>query len=141
MVLGFAIYLEKPGAFTAGLAIMHAGLPKEDWLAAIAVQAEWPCLGKVGRIHGDNAKEFSWRNDWSSLPGSRYRRDHHPPREPRRGSHIEYGFGTRSRRLKGTTFSNVDYDSEGRAIMIRAELENGSLSTSPRSMPTSSTMT
>jgi putative transposase len=58
MVLGFAIYLEKPGAFTAGLAIMHAGLPKEDWLAAIAVQAEWPCLGKVGRIHCDNAKEF-----------------------------------------------------------------------------------
>src|SRR4030095_4181169 len=34
MVLGFAIYLEKPSALTAGLAIAHAVLPKEDWLAA-----------------------------------------------------------------------------------------------------------
>src|SRR5208283_2685545 len=49
---------------------------------------------------------------------------------PRYGGHIERGFGTwltRARRLKGTTFSNVeqkgDYDSEGRAIMTRAELE------------------
>jgi putative transposase len=32
MVLGFAIYLEKPSAFTVGLAIAHAVLPKEDWL-------------------------------------------------------------------------------------------------------------
>jgi len=29
MVLGFAIYLEKPSAFTTGLAIAHAVLPKE----------------------------------------------------------------------------------------------------------------
>lgn len=29
MVLGFAIYLEKPSAFAAGLAIAHAILPKE----------------------------------------------------------------------------------------------------------------
>jgi len=56
--------------------------------------------------------------------------EHRPPREPRYGGHIERGFGTwltRARRLKGTTFSNVeqkgDYDSEGRAIMTRAELE------------------
>jgi putative transposase len=53
-----------------------------------------------------------------------------PPREPRYGGHIERGFRTwlnRTRRLKGTTFSNVEekgeYDSEGRAIMTRAELE------------------
>jgi Mu transposase, C-terminal len=44
--------------------------------------------------------------------------------------HIERGFWTwltRARRLKGTTFSNFeqkgDYDSEGRAIVTRAELE------------------
>ena len=40
MVLGFAIYLEKPSAFAAGLAIAHAVLPKEDWLAGVGVQAE-----------------------------------------------------------------------------------------------------
>jgi putative transposase len=58
MVLGFAIYLETPGAFTAGLAIMREVLPKEDWLAAIAVQAEWPCLGRVGRITATTRKSF-----------------------------------------------------------------------------------
>ncbi|HEX4810295.1 MAG TPA: hypothetical protein VH325_15255 [Bryobacteraceae bacterium] len=40
MVLGFAIYLEKPSAFAAGLAIAHAVLPKEDWLAGVGVQAQ-----------------------------------------------------------------------------------------------------
>src|SRR6201987_4049676 len=56
--------------------------------------------------------------------------EHRPPRESRYGCHIERGFGTwlaRALRLKVTTFSNVvqkaDYDSEGRAIMTRAELE------------------
>ncbi|HWF47074.1 MAG TPA: hypothetical protein VG168_08720, partial [Bryobacteraceae bacterium] len=53
MVLGFAIYLEKPSAFTAGLAIAHAVLPKEDWLAGVGVQAEWPCWGKMRKIHCD----------------------------------------------------------------------------------------
>jgi putative transposase len=57
MVLGFAIYLEKPSAFTAGLAIAHAVLPKEHWLADVGVQAEWPCWGKMRTIHCDNAKE------------------------------------------------------------------------------------
>jgi hypothetical protein len=56
-VLGFTIYLEKPSAFTAGLAIAHAVLPKEDWLAGVGVHADWPCWGKM-RTHCDNAKEF-----------------------------------------------------------------------------------
>ena len=130
MVLGFAIYLEKPSAFTAGLAITHAVLPKEDWLAGVGVQAEWPCWGKMRTIHCDNAKEFRGTVIGRACQDHDIAVDHRPPREPRYGGHIERGFGTwltRARRLKGTTFSNVerkgDYDSEGRAIMTRAELE------------------
>ena len=130
MVLGFAIYLEKPSAFTAGLAIAHAVLPKEDWLAAVGVQAEWPCWGKMRRIHCDNAKEFRGTVIGRACQDHNITVDHRPPREPRYGGHIERGFRTwltRAHRLKGTTFSNVeqkgDYDSEGRAIMTRAELE------------------
>jgi hypothetical protein len=37
MVLGCAIYLEKPSAFTAGLAIAYAVLGKEDWLGRRSV--------------------------------------------------------------------------------------------------------
>jgi hypothetical protein len=58
MVMGFAIYLEKPSAFSAEIATAHAVLPKEDWLACAGVQAEWPCWGKMRTIHCDNAKEF-----------------------------------------------------------------------------------
>jgi len=130
MVLGFAIYLEKPSAFTAGLAIAHAVLPKENWLAGVGVQAEWPCWGKMRTIHCDNAKEFRGTVIGRACQDHDIAVEHRPPREPRYGGHIERGFGTwltRARRLKGTTFSNVeqkgDYDSEGRAIMTRAELE------------------
>jgi putative transposase len=130
MVLGFAIYLEKPSAFAAGLAIVHAVLPKEDWLAGVGVQAQWPCWGKMRKIHCDNAKEFRGTVIGRACQDHNITVEHRPPREPRYGGHIERGFGTwltRARRLKGTTFSNVeqkgDYDSEGRAIMTRAELE------------------
>ncbi len=130
MVLGFAIYLEKPSAFTAGLAIAHAVLPKEGWLAGVDVQAEWPCWGKMRTLHCDNAKEFRGTVIGRACQDYDIAVDHRPPREPRYGGHIERGFGTwlsRTRRLKGTTFSNVeqkgDYDSEGRANMTRAELE------------------
>lgn len=130
MVLGFAIYLEKPSAFTAGIAIAHAVLPKEDWLTAVRVQAEWPCWGKMRTIHCDNAKEFRGTVIGRACQDHNIAVDHRPPGEPRYGGHIERGFGTwltRARRLKGTTFSNVeqkgDYDSEGHAIMTRADLE------------------
>jgi putative transposase len=74
MVLGFAIYLEKPSAFTAGLAIAHAVLPKEDWLAGVGVQAEWPCWGKMRKIHCDKCERVPRHSDWPCVPGSRYHR-------------------------------------------------------------------
>ena len=130
MVLGFAIYLEKPSAFTTGLAIAHAVLPKEHWISDVGLEAEWPCWGKMHKIHCDNAKDFRGTVIGRACRDHNLTVAHRPPREPRYGGHIERGFRTwltRTRRLKGTTFSNVEekgeYDSEGRAIMTRAELE------------------
>src|SRR5215469_3028306 len=78
----------------------------------------------------DNAKEFRGTVIGRACQDHGITVGHRPPREPRYGGHIERGFRTwltRAHRLKGTTFSNVeqkgDYDSEGRAIMTRAELE------------------
>lgn len=130
MVLGFAVYLEKPSALTAGLAIVHAVLPKDGWLADVAVRADWPCWGKMRKIHCDNAKEFRGTVIGRACQDYNIVVEHRPPREPRYGGHIERGFRTwltRAHRLKGTTFSNIeqkgDYDSERRAVMTRAELE------------------
>ena len=95
-VLGFAIYLEKPSAFTAGLAIAHAVLPKEHWLAdvGVGVRAEWPCWGKMRAIHCDNAKEFRGTVIGRACQDHDIAIEHRPPREPRYGGHIERGFGT-----------------------------------------------
>jgi putative transposase len=130
MVLGFAIYLEKPSAFTAGQAIAHAVLPKERWLKEVGVTADWPCWGKMRKIHCDNAKEFRGTVIGRACHDHDIVVEHRPPREPHYGGHIERGFRTwltRTHRLKGTTFSNVkdkgEYQSARRATMTRAELE------------------
>lgn len=130
MALGFSIYLEKPSAFTAGLAIGHAVLPKENWLANVGVQAEWPCWGKMHKIHCDNAREFRGTVIGRACRDHNITIEHRPKGEPHYGGHIERGFRTwltRTHRLKGTTFSNVkekgDYQSEHQATMTRAELE------------------
>ena len=49
MVLGFAIYLERPSAFTAGLAIAHAVLPQGE----LARRSR--CAGRVALL-GKNAQ-------------------------------------------------------------------------------------
>lgn len=130
MVLGFAIYLEKPSAFTSGLAIAHAVLPKEEWLAELNVNADWPCWGKMRKIHCDNAKEFRGTVIGRACEEHDITVEHRPKGQPRYGGHVERGFRTfmrRTHQLKGTTFSNVeekaDYDSSGRARMTRQELE------------------
>jgi transposase InsO family protein len=73
MVLGFAIYLEKPSAFPAGLAVAHAVLPEEAWLTGVGVQAEWPLLGESANNPLRQCEGVSRHRDRSCLPGSRYR--------------------------------------------------------------------
>lgn len=130
MVVGFAIYLEKPSAFTTGLAISHAVLPKDEWLKEMEVKAEWPCWGKMRKIHLDNAKEFRGSVMARACQEHDITIEHRPRGQPRYGGHVERGFRTfmrKSHTLKGTTFSSVaekaEYDSEGRAILTRRELE------------------
>jgi len=130
MIIGFAIYLEKPSAFTTGLAISHAVLPKEEWLRELDVNVEWPCWGKMRKIHLDNAKEFRGTVVGRACEEYDITVEHRPKGQPRYGGHVERGFRTfmrRAHRLKGTTFSNIaekqEYDAEGRAILTRKELE------------------
>lgn len=130
MILGFSVYLEAPSAFTAGQAIAHAVLPKDDWIAEMRLKLDWPCWGKFRKLHADNAQEFRGTVIGRACQEHNITVEHRPKGQPRYGGHVERGFRTfmkRVHRLKGTTFSDIkerlDYDSSGRAIMTRAELE------------------
>lgn len=130
MVLGFYVSLDPPGAIGTGLALVHAILPKEEWLAKRGIDAHWPCWGIMDVLHADNAKEFESKmleracEDYHI--GLEYRRLAHPED----GGHIERLTGTFAKEIHiipGTTFSNTaqrgDYDSEAKAVMTLREFE------------------
>ncbi len=58
MVAGFALAFEPPSALSVGLCLMHAILPKNDWLMQHGIKTAWPIDGLMRTIHSDNAREF-----------------------------------------------------------------------------------
>ena len=131
MVAGFHISLWAPSTVSLCLALSHAVLPKDSWLADRELQnLEWPAGGLPRSIHVDNAREF--HSDVLVRGCQEYgiRLDHRPVGRPHFGGHIERLIGTMMgavHLLPGTTFSNVDekgaYESEKRALLTLPELE------------------
>jgi transposase InsO family protein len=68
MVLGFSVYLEKPSAFTVGMAIAHAILPKENWLAGVGVSSRVALLGKDAHNPLRQREGISRHRNWSCVP-------------------------------------------------------------------------
>jgi putative transposase len=58
MVAGFYVSIDPPGAMATVLAIVHAMLPKQIWLARHDISTPWPASGHIRMIHLDNAREF-----------------------------------------------------------------------------------
>jgi putative transposase len=130
MVLGLYISLDHPSAFSAGMCIVNAILPKELWLHKLGIEAEWPCWGKMITIQMDNAKEF--RGNTIRRACEEYGIDplFRAVKKPRYGAYIERYLGTVAEELKalpGATFSSPDergcYDSSGNAALTFSELE------------------
>ena len=131
MVVGFHISLWAPSTVSLCLALSHAVLPKDSWLADRELQnLEWPAGGLPRSIHVDNAREF--HSDVLVRGCQEYgiQLDHRPVGRPHFGGHIERLIGTMMgavHLLPGTTFSNVDekgaYESEKRALLTLPELE------------------
>src|SRR5260370_35602269 len=92
---GFPVDLAKHSDFTAGLAIGHAVLPKEQWLADVGVQAEWPCWGEDAHNPLRQRQGVSRHSDRPGLPGSRYR--HRSP--PAARTALWRSYRTRARNL------------------------------------------
>lgn len=130
VVPGYYIGLDPVGALSTGLCISHAILPKETWLAKMDINTPYPVWGKMRVIHTDNAKEFHGNmlalacKEHGIVPEKR------PKGQPQYGGHVERAFRTymtEIHTIPGTTRSNVRdkgyYDSEGRACMTMAALE------------------
>ncbi len=133
MILGFAISLERPGAYATGQCLLLSILPKDDWLKEKNIPPEftWPCRGLMRKIHTDNAAEFRGHMlrhacaEYDIVPELR------PKGKARYGGHVERAFRTFMKKIHeevpGTTFSSVhdkvNYDSEGHAVMTLGELE------------------
>lgn len=130
MVVGFFVSLDPPSASTTGLALAHAILPKETWLAKRNISNSWPCWGFPARLHLDNAKEFRGEMLRRACEEYGIEINFRPVATPHFGGHIERMLGTLARalhELPGTTFSNPkqrgDYDSDSKASMTLPQLE------------------
>lgn len=130
MVTGFYLTLEAPSALSVAMALRHAVLPKEPWLAERGIALPWPAYGLPETLHMDNAKEFHSRALARGCGEYGIERQYRPPATPHFGGHIERLIGTMMGEvhlLPGTTFSNVaekgDYDAEAESFMTLDELE------------------
>lgn len=141
MVLGFSISFDAPSAFGTGIALSHAILPKETWLALKKKQLEpyvehlkaqgdteleltWPCWGRPTKVFMDNAREFRGKVLEHALNRHNIMREFRMVGRPHYGGHVERLLGTFAQdihTLPGTTFSNVaqrgEYDSEKHAAL------------------------
>lgn len=130
MVLGFRVGFDAPSALVTGLAISHAVLPKEEWLAKYEINGEWPCWGLPDTLHMDNGKDFRGEMIQRACDQYKININWRPVARPQFGAHIERYLGTLNEELKGVqgaTFSNIfqkrKYNSEERAVLTLSELE------------------
>ncbi|TAM27067.1 MAG: transposase [Rhodanobacter sp.] len=128
MVVGVYVSLESPSAVSVAMCLVNALLPKDEFLASLGIQGNWPVSGVMQTIHMDNGRDFhseALQRGCSQLGiDTQYR----PVGSPHYGGIIERLIGTfmgRCRLLPGTTQSNVvkkgDYDAEGEAALTLRE--------------------
>ncbi|WKZ60525.1 MAG: Mu transposase C-terminal domain-containing protein [Cyclobacteriaceae bacterium] len=104
VILGFYISFDPPGAFAVGRAIARAILLKDNYMKSIGLEnVEWPCYGKMVRIHCDNAKEFRGAMMKENCANYKITLKYRPPIRPEYGGHIERLMGTISGQLKDLT--------------------------------------
>tara|TARA_R110002072_G_scaffold26335_2_gene87290 strand:+ start:843 stop:2699 length:1857 start_codon:yes stop_codon:yes gene_type:complete len=128
MILGFYISLDAPSAFSVGMCIRHAALPKDAELLKHDIKGEWPTWGLMRTLHADNGKDFRSQTIKKACEEYGITMEWRPVRQPHFGGHVERLMGTLATEihaLPGTTFSNVkergEYNSAKRSAMTLEE--------------------
>lgn len=130
VVMGYYLSIHSPSSVSVAMAIMHAVMPKRDWLKSLGSDdIAYPYYGKPQAIGLDNAKEFKSRPIRYAATKHSIDLRWRPPATPHWGGHIERLNGTLQmgyvKYLPGATLSNVvlrgDYNSEKEAVMTFSE--------------------
>jgi putative transposase len=130
VVLGMSVSMESPSIHSVSLALTHACLPKDRWIADRKLDLTWEPLGLPKSLHMDNAREFKSEAVRRGCDEYGIKKIFRPVARPHFGGHIERLIGTlmgRVHLLPGTTTSSVaergDYNSAKSATMTLAEFE------------------
>lgn len=130
MCLGYYISFDPPGMLGTGLCLTHAIRNKQEWMAKLGVDYDYPCQGVPRIVHADNAKEFRGKSLQAVCDLHHIDLRFRKKKKPQHGAYIERYMGTLMsdiHALPGTTFSNVvdkeDYDSEGKAVFTLPKFE------------------
>lgn len=130
MVVGYYLSFDAPSETSVAMCVAQAILPKEEWLLAHHVDAEWPVWGVPKTIHVDNGSDFRSGTFRESCLAYGINLEFRPVKQPRYGGHIERVIGsvlTEIHTLPGTTFSSIKdkegYDPEKNAALTKSEFE------------------
>ena len=129
-LVGMHLSLQAPSALSVALCLLHASLPKAEWLAARGIDADWAMYGKPKKIHVDNGSDFRSEAFRTGCDQHGITIEYRPLGNPRFGGGVERAFRTlmtEIHQMPGTTFSNVadkrGYNSEKHASVTFKELE------------------
>lgn len=130
MTVGYYLSFDAPSTTSVAMCLAHAMLPKEEWLMLHEIEAQWPVWGRPQKVRCDNGPDFRSESLRQSCAQYSIDVEFRPVKVPHYGGYIERMQGTLLRELHdlpGSTFSSVhekgEYDSEGRSVMTKSELE------------------
>lgn len=128
MLAGVHASFDAPCTASVALCVAQGVLPKEELLAHLGVEAEWPVWGWPTVLHMDNAGEFRGDTLRKACSKHHVHVQYRPVRRPHYGAHIERLLGTLMTEihdLPGTTFSSVaekgGHDPDKRAALTLSE--------------------
>jgi putative transposase len=99
MVAGFHLSFDDPSALAVALALTHAVLPKQAWLAERQISLAWPVCGIPDWIETDNGEEFHSKAFERGAAEYGIRLTYRPRGAPQVGGHIERLIGTFMHRI------------------------------------------
>lgn len=97
----FFVGLERPGAATVALLLSRIVQPKDQWLAHLDLQIDWPMYGIPMCLHLDNAAEFHSRALRNGCAQYGIELMYRPVGKPHYGGHVERMNRTLMQRVKG----------------------------------------